>query len=187
MAKRVAYDTLNVLSNSRLRLFCSLRLYTAIYHMSGRKMILMAACLLLSSATFAQKKTGSKAKPKAKKTVAAAPAAPAKVPVCFPLKEVKDMYRLDMKNEKFKDEYREAFEAAKYSYTGYSIKSIIERRVRKQAGDNAANALDLFADNTSLEITITRPEMKKEILDIICNTFTDADAFEKELVRMREE
>ena len=151
--------------------------------MRNKITFLLSFCILMAAPAFAQQKTTARPKTKAKpktKTVAKTPApAPVKEVACYPLREVRDYYKIDLKDKKFKSDYEEIFELSRYMYTGYSLKSIIENTVRKKAGESVANSLDLFAGASYLEIGVSKPEYKKQVMDIVCELFADADAFEK--------
>lgn len=154
--------------------------------MRQRIAFLLSVCLLASATTFAQtKKPVAKpkpktttAKPKAKPAAKQAPA-PVEELICYPMKEVKDYYKISLADEKFKDDFYEIFELSRYDYSGYSLKTIIENRIRGKLGVPVANTLDMFASSSNLEINFMKADYKKQILDEICALFADDAAFEK--------
>lgn len=154
--------------------------------MRQRIAFLLSVCLLASATTFAQtKKPAAKPKPKTStakpkpKTVTKPAPAPVEELICYPMKEVKDYYKISLADEQFKDDFYEIFELSRYDYSGYSLKTIVENRIRTKLGAAAANTLDLFAGTSYLEINFMKPDHKKQILDEICMLFSDDAAFEK--------
>ncbi len=160
--------------------------------MRQRIAFLLSVCLLASATTFAQTKKPA-AKPKTKATTskpkpkAATKPAPAPVEelICYPMKEVRDYYKISLADEQFKSDFDEIFELSRYDYSGYSLKTVIENRIRTKLGNAAANTLDMFASNSYLEIGFMKADYKKQILDEICNLFADHNAFEKYLYELK--
>lgn len=155
--------------------------------MRNKIALFLCTCLLAAGTSIAQQKKPA-AKPKPRTTTKSKTAKPAvtspavaKIPACYPLKEVKDYYKIDIKDPKFKDDFEEIFELSPYDYSGYSLKTIIENTIRMRLGDAAANNLDLFAGATYLEISFMKGESKKLILEEICTLFADHNAFEKHI------
>jgi hypothetical protein len=156
--------------------------------MRQRIVFILSVCLLASATSFAQTKkpvakpkpktTTAKPKAKAKPVTKPAPA-PVEELICYPMKEVKDYYKISLADEKFRDDFYEIFELSRYDYSGYSLKTIVENRIRTKLSVAAANTLDLFASPSSLEINFMKPDYKKQILDEICVLFSDDAAFEK--------
>jgi hypothetical protein len=148
----------------------------------------LSVCLLASATSFAQQKKPvakpkprtTAGKPKPKPTTKPAPA-PAEPLICYPMKEVKDYYRISLVDEQFKNDFEEIFELSRFDYAGYSLKAIIENRVRTNLGNAAVNSLDMFAAAAYLEISFNKTEYKKQVLDEICKLFADPNAFEKYL------
>lgn len=153
--------------------------------MYRKSIIALTACLLITTAGFAQqKKPVSKPKPKPKPTAVKKPVTPpaattVKETVCYPLKEVKDYYKIDLRDKQFKSDFEEIFELSPYDYSGYAMKSILENTIRTRLGDAQANTLDLFAGSSYVEISFTNSTYRKQIIDEICNLFADHNAFEK--------
>ncbi len=159
--------------------------------MRQKLVLLFSFFLLVAGTAVAQtKKPTPKAKPKTAvkakpKPVAKAPIPPPPPPICYPMKEVKDYYKISLGDEQFKDDFYEIFELSRYDYSGYSLKTIVENRIRTKLGVPAANTLDLFASPSVLEINFTKADHKKQILDEICNLFADHNAFEKYLEELK--
>ncbi len=159
--------------------------------MRQKIVLLFSFCLLVAGTAVAQtKKPAPKAKPKTAvkakpKPVAKAPVTPPPPQICYPMKEVKDYYRISLRDEQFNSDFEEIFELSRYDYSGYSLKTIIENRIRTKLGNEAANNLDLFATSSILEINFMRADGKKAILDEICNLFADHNAFEKYLYELK--
>ncbi|MBL7717864.1 MAG: hypothetical protein JNL72_03435 [Flavipsychrobacter sp.] len=146
----------------------------------------LSVCLAIAGASAAQtKKPAAKPKPKtsAAKPKVVKPASPAssaaEPTTCYPLKKIKDYYKIDIRDEQFKNDFDEIFELSPYDYSGYSVKTILENRVRTKLGVDAANSLDLFAGASYVEISFLKQEYKKQIMDEICGLFADHAAFEK--------
>jgi len=159
--------------------------------MRNKIALFLSICLLAAGTSIAQQKKPA-AKPKPKTTTKPKTAKPpivspavAKIPACYPLKEVKDYYKIDIKDAKFKDDFEEIFELSPYDYSGYSLKTIIENTIRTNLGESAANTLDLFAGGNYLEIGFMKGDYKKQILDEICALFADHKAFEKYINQLK--
>ena len=158
--------------------------------MRRKSIFILTACLLVAGTCFAQtKKPTKKPKPKPKtstvKKTTPPPAAEDSEPVCYPLKELKDYYKIDLKDSKFKSDFDEIFELSPYDYSGYSIKSIIENTIRMRQGNEAANSLDIFAGGNYAEISFNSGTHKKAIIDEICKLFADPDEFEKYINKLK--
>jgi hypothetical protein len=152
--------------------------------MRQKSIFILSAILLVAGTAFAQqKKAPVKPKPKPKTTTTKKPAsAPVTEPVetaCFPLALTKEGYKINIKEKNFKAEFEEIFELSPYDYSGYALKSIMEKTIRTQLGDAAANSLDMFAGANYVEIAFMKADYKKQIIARICELFADPDQFEK--------
>lgn len=159
--------------------------------MRKKIVLLFSFFLLVAGTSIAQtKKPTPKAKPKTAVKGKAKPAAKAPVPapppqICYPMKEVKDFYRISLRDKQFYSDFDEIFELSRYDYSGYSLKTIIENRIRTKLGNEAANNLDMFATASYLDIDFMKADGEKAILDEICTLFADHIAFEKYLYELK--
>jgi hypothetical protein len=153
-----------------------------------RTIFILSFVLLTAGTASAQQKKTTKPKSKSKTTnvkKASAPPAEEKDPVCYPLKEIKDYYKIDIRDKQFKTDFEEIFELSPYDYSGYSLKTIIENTIRGKLGESAANTLDMFAGSGYVEIGFTNNSYRSQIVSELCGLFADHEEFEKYLKKLK--